>query len=193
MKGKKMGNSISIMTIVLTSSVIAALLTSILNLVIALMNRKNLKDLERMKAHNEFLFHRFKTLQEIRSDIITSSKEVNFGVMVKALENKDNALLDWGQTEIRLHSEKVSLFNKYAYYFDDDLQAIIRKAIDDIEKYMVLIKQYLVDNLDKKHEKVPQEFLEIQGQIFSKIVEFEKLLMSCFDTQLSKIKSQLQR
>jgi len=188
-----MGNSISIMTIVLTSSVIAALLTSILNLVIALMNRKNLKDLERMKAHNEFLFHRFKTLQEIRSDIITSSKEVNFGVMVKALENKDNALLDWGQTEIRLHSEKVSLFNKYAYYFDDDLQAIIRKAIDDIEKYMVLIKQYLVDNLDKKHEKVPQEFLEIQGQIFSKIVEFEKLLMSCFDTQLSKIKSQLQR
>ncbi len=188
-----MSSGISGTAIVLSSSVLAALLTSVINMVGILLNTKRAKELEKLKTQNEFLLDRFKALQELRADTIKLSQQATFGISMDAMQKGGKALLDWAQNEFKLHRQRVSLFNKRAYYFDDSFRVTVENSIDTIDRFMTIVQQHLVNNVGRESETAPKEIVEVLGQTVDGMVNFEKVLGNCLNNQLAKVKNQLQQ
>lgn len=139
-----MGNNNSIVYILLSSAVFAALITSITNLIISLINNRRLKKLEKEKSKSEINQYRYSRLYEV--------------------------LLNWEKYESEPvgKDEKDIFENQIHYKFSNNIRrySIIRPLLDEPLTTILDLEKISGENLFSDLSDI--EFSEAEAKIFNR-------------------------
>jgi len=169
MNGNTMNGNTFINTVILTAAVFAALISSVANIVISLMNNHRLKKIEKQKQMNEIDKYRYSRLY----DLI-----INW--------HKYDSVIN-GET-----AEEIAFYRMLNLFIDDsgryemakpllDKRYIKALEIKKAEGEQLLGKLVDAEAPDGTHTK---EFPKIKEQYFKAGSEFSKLLKSTINRQL---------
>ena len=126
-------------TIILTSTVIASfiasLVTAVVNLLGIIKTREAQKELEQLKTRHNFQFKRFEALTKISTEIYFANNRVQSTYESTSLitGNQEN-LNERLEERHNRHVDNVGILKRSVYYLDDDLKIAVNKKIDTIWK-----------------------------------------------------------
>lgn len=191
-----MNDKITIAIELLSAGVIAALVTGIFSLVIAIKNNKRLIELEKGKQKFTIDQERYKALRSAYSELLNLLPEEKLlGHVIMNMpshkgfqENGLSEAFEIAETNMKI---MYSHFQKYCYLLSDDEQEQIQSEVETLDS----ISQSIIAELwspdtensedaddsisDAIHEKILERLL--------KVTEFEKLYYDSFRDNLSKL------
>ena len=190
-----MDNNITIILELLSAGVIAALVTGIFSLVIAMKNNKRLIELENSKQKFTVDQERFKGLRDAYSELLSLLPEEKLlGHVIMNLPSKEG-FQESGLTEsyeIAENNMKIMYFHfqKYRYLLLDDEQKKVTYAVEEIDAITKsIISRSSGYNTDENSD-TKDSFDTIHVKIIERIVkvtEFEDMYYNLFKNSLSRL------
>lgn len=191
-----MDNKVTIAIELLSAGVIAALVTGIFSLIIAIKNNKRLIELEKKKQKFTMDQERYKALRSAYDELLNLLPEEKLlgHVIMNMPSRKDfqeNGLSE--AFEIAEVNMKImySHFQKHCYLLSDDEQEQIQsevEAIDSISKSIIAgLWSTDTENSENDDDSISDD---IHGKVLErllKVTEFEKLYYDSFRDNLSKL------
>lgn len=193
-----MNNSTTILLELLSAGVIAALVTGIFSLVIAVKNNRRLLELENSKQKFTVDQERYKGLRDAYKELLCLLPEEKLlGHIIMNMPSKEEFHKNGLSESFKIAEENMKImyshFQKYCYLLSEDEQKTVSdliEAIDNVTKSIINfnggIQAY---NTDGKADKM-DSFDTIHAKIIEriiKVVEFEEMYYNLFKDNLSKM------
>lgn len=190
-------DNISIVLQILSAGVIAALVTGVFSLVIAVKNNKRLIELENSKQKFTLTQKRFESLREAYSELLsTLPQEKTLGNFIINLPSREgfeeNGLSDAYQIADSNIGKLYRHFQKYCFLLSNDEQKKVNdliEKIDEITKRIICIRSG-IQVYDIKQDGTTEAAECIHKNIMEKIVrvtEFEELYYELYKNNLSAL------
>lgn len=180
----------------LSAGVIAALVTGIFSLVIAVKNNRRLIELEKNKQKFTVDQERYKGLRDAYGELLRLlPKEKLLGHIVMNLPSKkdfqENGLSEFFKIAEENMKILYSHFQKYCYLLSEDEQKIVSNLVEEIDN---VTKSIINFNSGIQIYNTDENSIEVFDTIHAKIIErimkvteFEEMYYDLFKNNLSKM------
>lgn len=180
----------------LSAGVIAALVTGIFSLVIAVKNNRRLIELEKNKQKFTVDQERYKGLRDAYGELLRLlPKEKLLGHIVMNLPSKKDFQENGLSESFKIAEENMKIlyshFQKYCYLLSEDEQKIVSNLVEEIDN---VTKSIINFNSGIQIYNTDENSIEVFDTIHAKIIErimkvteFEEMYYDLFKNNLSKM------
>lgn len=186
-----MDNNSNILLQILSTVVIAAIVTGIFSLVIAFRNNKRLIELEKSKQKFLVAQEQYKELLNAYKDLLNLLPEENLlGHIIINSPLKEDSLSEYFKISDKNIKIMYSHFQKYCYLLTQDEQNMINTLIEEIDNVTKIIIN--LNSETKKYNDSRKNCTDtntIDSMIIKRIkkaTEFEEIYYNTFKTNLNK-------
>lgn len=182
----------------LSAGVIAALVTGIFSLLIAVKNNRRLVELENSKQKFTIEQERFKGLRDAYGELLSLLPEEKLlGHIIMNMPSREdfreNGLSESYETAEENMKIMYSHFQKYCYLLSEDEQKMVVdlvEEIDNVTKSIIILNTEIQAYNTAEEENRDDSFDTIHAKIVERIIkvtEFEEMYYNLFKNNLSKI------
>lgn len=182
----------------LSAGVIAALVTGIFSLLIAVKNNRRLVELENSKQKFTIDQERFKGLRDAYGELLSLLPEEKLlGHIIMNMPSREdfreNGLSESYETAEENMKIMYSHFQKYCYLLSEDEQKMVVdlvEEIDNVTKSIIILNTEIQAYNTAEEENRDDSFDTIHAKIVERIIkvtEFEEMYYNLFKNNLSKI------
>lgn len=193
-------NSSNVLLELLSAGVIAAFVTGVFSLVIAIKNNKRLTQLEKRRQQFTLDQERYKTIRDAYEELcmlLPDEKLLShFMINLPSKKNfQENGLAEGFEIADENMKIMYSHFQKYSYLFSEDEQQLINSLIQGIDN---IVKDIINLNTEMNIYNMEKEYENSDDGIYSKIkeriiktIEFEEIYYNMFKNNLNKLSKTL--
>jgi len=178
--------------LLLTTGVVAAVITALVTLGVSILNSRLLFRIERSKRRTEFETYRFKALVDLKRKIAESGVEFDNAALVDAMrEGNEGTFADFATELGNAYLRIVSIMEGNRHYLTDQALETIFTKQEPIDAITMEVQEYAMREEIDSSSTEGEVLWQKTASRFSLILEYLDEVASAVDNNLRQIKTYL--